>query len=197
MIVKGGELEGDDSPLTFRDVASARRFLRRFLRERSCIARLRDVLSSERVVTDLTRLDDRRIVDEFAKHLVSRRFRVVALDRPPLFAVPTGPEEATARPEEETSEEQAEEGAEGKPSRRPGVFPRDQTPGHWVRLLVVDDETDEPIPGVRLKVKLPSGEVGEPRTDRQGAIHIDDLSPGTLDILGILDDDALEVVVIE
>jgi hypothetical protein len=64
-------------------------------------------------------------------------------------------------------------------------------------LLVVDDETDEPIPGVRIRVKLPSGEVGTPRTDRRGTIHIGDLTPGTLDILEILDDDALEVIRIE
>jgi hypothetical protein len=62
---------------------------------------------------------------------------------------------------------------------------------------VVDDETDEPIPGVRIRVRIPSGEVGTPTTDRRGTIHIGGLTPGTLDVLEILDDDALEVVGID
>ncbi len=48
-----------------------------------------------------------------------------------------------------------------------------------------------------MRVKLPSGEVGTPRTDRYGAIYLYDLDPGTLDILEILDDEALEVVAME
>lgn len=45
-----------------------------------------------------------------------------------------------------------------------------------------------------MKVKLPSGKVGELSTDETGTIHIGDLTPGTMDILGILNSDALEVV---
>lgn len=188
LVVKGDELEEEDSPLTFRDELSAQSFLRGFLGERSSMTSLRDHLSRERVVADLSRLDDQRMIREFAKHLVSGRFRIISVGRiaPQVGWTPTGD---TAQRERETAEE--------RPPRRPAVFPEESTPLHWVQLLVVDDETDEPVPGVKMRVKLPSGRVTEPSTDQSGTIYIGDVDPGTLDILEILDDDALEVVRIE
>ncbi|GAF77424.1 unnamed protein product, partial [marine sediment metagenome] len=47
-------------------------------------------------------------------------------------------------------------------------------------VRVVDDETDEPVPGVALKITLPDGEEEVHTTDEQGTVEIDDLeAPGT------------------
>ena len=82
LVVKGDELEEEDSPLTFRDESSAQSFLRGFPRERSSMALLRSCLSRERVVGDLSRLDDQSVIRGFARYLVSGGFRVISLRRP-------------------------------------------------------------------------------------------------------------------
>jgi hypothetical protein len=153
------------------------------------MAGMRECLSREGTVGDLSRLDDAAVITELGKHLVSKRFRLVVVERPLLPGRSGGGGSAPARTQEETAEE--------RPTKRPPVFREARELRHWIRLMVLDDETGEPIPGVRIRVKLPSGEVGAPATDRRGIIHIGDLNPGTLDIQEILDDDALEVVRIE
>ena len=189
VLVRGHRLEGEGSFVSFPDEFSAHRFLRGFLRDPSSLARLRLHLLRWGLGADLSRLDDQGMIRELARHLLSGRLRVVRLERgpPPTSSGVSGG--VATQPEEKAPEE--------RPSRRPVVFPEDRQPRHWVRLLVVDDETDEPIPGVRIRVKLPSGEVGAPRTDSRGTIHIGHLTFGTLDILEILDDEALEVIRIE
>ena len=188
VFVKGHKLQGDDSPVPFPDEFSAKSFLRRFLRDEKGMTSLRNHLLRGGFTSEICRMDDQEVIGEFARHLVSGRIKVVRVwgdarpDRPALS------EGAAAQPEEV---------AEERPPKRPVVFPESRGPRNWVRLRIVDDETDEPIPGVVMRVKLPSGEVGRPRTNRHGTIYLDDLSPGTLDILEILDDDALEVVGIE
>jgi len=186
--VKGHKLREEDSPVSFPDEFSAHSFLRGFLQDPSSLTRLRTTLLRRGLGANLSRLDDHGMIKEFARHLVSGRIRVVRVDRglSPVHSVVS--EGAAAQPEEKTTEE--------RPPRRPVVFP-ESPPRNWVRLRVVDDETDEPMPGVVMRIKLPSGEVGKPRTDRRGTIYLDDLSPGTLDILEILDDDALEIVQID
>ncbi len=188
VILKGHIRQGDESLVPFPDEYAAKRFLRGFLRSPSGLTHLRNHLLRRGLVVNLSRLDDQEMIREFARHLVSGRIRVVRVDRghhPMSSGVSEG---AAAQPEEKTAEE--------RPPRRPVVFPESR-PRNWVKLRIVDDETDEPIPGVVLRVRLPSGETGKPRTDRRGTIYLDDLDPGTLDILEILDDDALEVVGIE
>ncbi len=188
-IVRGHKLREENSPLSFPDEFSAQSFLRGFLPDPSSLTRLRNHLLRRGLGANLSRLDDHGMIREFTRHLVSGRIRVVRVDRgsPPVHSVVS--EGAAAQPEEETAEE--------RPQRRPVVFPKSPGPRNWVKLRVVDDETDEPMPGVMMKIKLPSGEVGTPKTDRRGTIYLDDLSPGTLDILEMLDDDALEVVGID
>ena len=186
--MKGHRLREEHSPLSFPDEYSARSFLRGFLQDPSNLIRLRNHLLRRGLGANLSRLDDHGMIREFARHLVSGRIRIVRVRRGARPSRPALSEGAAAQPEK---------AAEERPPRRPVVFPESRGPRNWVRLRIVDDETDEPIPGVAMRVKLPSGEIGKPRTDRSGTIYLDDLSPGTVDILGILDDDALEVVGVE
>ena len=189
VMVHDHKLRGDDSAVSFPDEYSALTFLRGFLRDPYSLTRLRGHLLRRGLGANLSRLDDQGMVRALARHLISGRIRVVRKERRPPPGLSGGPEGAATQPEEKAAEE--------RPPKRPVVFPESPGPRNWVRIRVVDDETDEPIPGVALRIKLPSGEVGRPRTNRRGTIYLDDLSPGTLDILEILDDAALEVVGME
>lgn len=65
---------------------------------------------------------------------------------------------------------------------------------NWVAFQVVYDDTDEPVSGVDLKIKLPDGTANIYTTDAAGKIYIAGLPEGMCDIKEMLDNDALEVV---
>jgi hypothetical protein len=44
---------------------------------------------------------------------------------------------------------------------------------HWIELEIVDDETGEPVPGVRVSLRLPDGRSLEKTTNADGIIHVD------------------------
>ena len=64
-------------------------------------------------------------------------------------------------------------------------------------VRVVDDETGQPIAGVELTIRVPTGEVETDVTESNGMIRIDDLESGTCDILLMDDAEAYEVVRVE
>lgn len=72
------------------------------------------------------------------------------------------------------------------------VEPKQET--NWVAFQVLDDDTDEPVAGVKLKIKLPDGTANVYTTDGAGKIYISGLPDGMCDVEEMLDDDALEVV---
>jgi hypothetical protein len=82
-----------------------------------------------------------------------------------------------------------EEDDEAPPSR---LGPQEDL--HWIAVRVVDDETDEPLSGVPLKIELPDGRVVTRKTGGDGAVHFSDLEDGTCSIVEMPDEDALEVV---
>ncbi|MFN8549493.1 MAG: hypothetical protein U0527_16360 [Candidatus Eisenbacteria bacterium] len=63
----------------------------------------------------------------------------------------------------------------------------------WVRFKVVDEETKQPVAGVKLRIKLPSGEIQTAVTNAAGMIHLGGIDPGACDIVSMKDDAALEV----
>ena len=65
---------------------------------------------------------------------------------------------------------------------------------HWIKLQIVDDDTNEPVKGVSMKIKLPSGEVKQFKADSNGTIEIKGVPEGTWDIEEMIDSYALEVV---
>lgn len=44
---------------------------------------------------------------------------------------------------------------------------------HWIELEIVDDETGEPVAGMRVSLKLPDGRSLEKTTNADGIIHVD------------------------
>ena len=67
----------------------------------------------------------------------------------------------------------------------------------FITFQVLDDDNSEPVPGVKLEIRLPDGSLETFTTDSEGIIHIPNLEPGTCSIERMIDDDALEVVSIE
>lgn len=188
-IMEGQRLRREDAPLVFPDELSAHTFLRRFLRDPFSLAVLRNHLLEVAWESNLWRLDEHAMIREFARHLVSGRIRIVpALEREAPTRSPV-PHKAAGENQQEKQEE--------RPAKRPVVFAEASRPvetHNWIKLQVIDDETGAPLPGVPVKIKLPSGEVGTPKTDWKGVIEVYELPPGTLDILEMLDEEAFEVV---
>lgn len=63
----------------------------------------------------------------------------------------------------------------------------------WITIRVVEDKTGDPIPNVTLKVRLPDGKIDERRTRADGAVAIFEIDPGTCDVEGVFDPDAIRL----
>ena len=67
----------------------------------------------------------------------------------------------------------------------------------WIKFRVVDHDTDAPIPGVRLRIREPGEREREYTTRADGMIEINEIDPGTCDILEMTEAEVLEVVRVE
>jgi hypothetical protein len=65
---------------------------------------------------------------------------------------------------------------------------------NWIKFQVIDEDTNKPVPNVTLNLKLPGGVEKEYTTNSEGKIEINDLQPGTAEILSMKDEEAYEVV---
>jgi hypothetical protein len=72
-----------------------------------------------------------------------------------------------------------------------------KTETYWVRFQIVDDDTNDPLPNIRLRIRAPGRGSREYTTDGEGVIYLDGLPDGVCDIEQMLDDDAFEVVRVE
>lgn len=72
-----------------------------------------------------------------------------------------------------------------------------ETQKAWVRFRVLDDRTGEPLAGVRMLIREPSGLEREYVTRGDGMIEIHELSPGACDIVRIDSQPAFEVRSVE
>ncbi len=172
--------ESPGSSLIFNHETSAQNFLQGFITDPFSMMALRDLLDEDPLHTDPTRLEDQDIIQQVARQMVRGQVRVVVIAVRPTegLAVPYDP---TKTPVEEEEEE------EGPVEE---VAP---ATANWIKFQVVDEDTGEPVKDVTLKIKLPSDEVKEYKTDGSGTIEIQDLTPGSCEILEMRDEDALEV----
>ena len=67
----------------------------------------------------------------------------------------------------------------------------------WFGLKVVKDETDEPVPGVTFRVRLPDRSEISMITRADGSAEVHDIDPGACDILEMIDKDGWEVLSID
>jgi protocatechuate 3,4-dioxygenase beta subunit len=64
----------------------------------------------------------------------------------------------------------------------------------WIKIQILDDESGNPIEGVRLRLNITERGVEEHTTDANGRINIDGLQPGTFNIEAMMDEEAYEVI---
>jgi hypothetical protein len=133
---------------------------------------LREVLAAERAYTDITGLEAQDVLAELALYLVWGRVKVVphAISRAPIQAGIAGQAAAPAVEEER-------ELVAPTPNPTPP-----QIRVSWVKFRVIDDVTGAPIPGVTLRITLPSGRQNTYTTGADGLIAIDGIDPGTCDV---------------
>lgn len=169
-VVKGHRRAAADTILTFPDVYAARAFLLRFASDPWDMDTLRQILQDAQPFIKLGRVDNREVVRQLAHHLVSGRIRL-SMRREVLrygsggTAPPVGD-----RPETETPE-----------------TPPPETDLTWIRLQVVHDRTDQPLPGIALAVTLPDGSEGAYRTGAEGWVDIENIPPGTCSVACAID----------
>ena len=178
-IVPARELRPGEPTLRFSIDLSALDFLRRLV-----------ISVSNQVALRLFLLEDGRYLQLPGQMLTSELCRILAHDLdfgrikivPPVrHRYPAA--ELKPREAEESEEDEAPPGRLGPQEER-----------HWIAVRVVDDETDEPLSGVPLKIELPDGRAVTRRTGGDGTVHFSDLDDGSCSIVEMLDEDALEVV---
>jgi hypothetical protein len=156
------------------DAESARTLLRRFAGDPDAMRALRAFLADVGT-THVSRLTDDAVVEYVAQAVGRGRFAIV--ERP---TAPPPVVELEAQPEEEPE------------SPAPEAPPTPEKT--WIKFMVVDHATDQPISGVTLHIKLPSGETKEFTTTTAGLIYISNLDPGSCDVAAMIDAAAYEVV---
>lgn len=184
------EAEPGFIPVEFHSDFGCRQFIRRFLSEDLSMTAIRDMLGADGCVVDLSHLDDHRALEQLAARLLDGRFKlgICTLRRfRSSVLVARGTGSATVGADDAQAQDV---------TPPPPIAPAAPQTTQWIRFQVVDDATDEPIPGITLKVKLPTGQVQDLTTDADGMIEIKPVPAGTCDIEKMIDDAALEVVAV-
>ena len=194
-ILRSHELDSDDTPMEFGDRLLTLDLLRGFMHDPLNMVTLRSALAELIPVTDIFRLTDEEVLQQFAWQISRRYFELVLRveELPRLVGPGTSSDDSEA--DSETAAEEEAPATSAAPIAT--AVPEEEEETDWIEFRVVDDETDQPVSGIGLKIKLPAGETKDYTTDSNGIVHIDDLPPGTCDIVEITDPDASEVVQVE
>jgi hypothetical protein len=72
--------------------------------------------------------------------------------------------------------------------------PRTAEKQDWIEIVLLDDDTGDPLSGIPLDLVLPDGRSVRETTDGNGQIRLDELTAGTCEIAKILDEQGFEVV---
>lgn len=170
-----------DACLEFRDTSVALDFLRPWLDDPCSMLSLRALLAEDRGSIGVADLNDQEVLDQLAWCVVRGQVKIV----PQIARLHAGTSIASGMAEQPIA--RAAEATQR-------TVTTSQTTLSWIKFRVVDDETGQPVQGVKLKVRLPAGTVKEYTTNADGMVQIDDLPSGTCDIEKMLDADALEVI---
>ena len=199
-ILRLHERDAADVPMRFGDRLLTLDFLRVFMRDPMNMMTLRNALAEVFPVMDISRLTDDETLQRFSWQIADRYFELVLRVEGISHLVGVGAGESSEAGSEADSEAAggADETAQEAPVTSVPAAPiAPQEERDWIEFRIVDDETDLPMPGIELKIKLPTGETKDYTTDANGIVHIDDLTSGTCDIVEMTDPDASEVVRVE
>jgi hypothetical protein len=163
---------------TFSNTGSALSFLRDLQGDPFSMSVLRDLVVERHRASDLSNLDDKRLLEMVAWELESGRLRVAE-----VFRLLSLGGRAQAPVESDVGD---------APFAPPPPPPKDEKT--WVTFEVLDNETGKPVPGVTLEIKLPDGTTKKSKTDGSGLIEIKNITSGSCSIESMTDSDALEVL---
>ncbi len=186
----------DSRILEFPTESTALHFLYPFLTDPWNLLTLRQVLVEDLSYPDVTQLDDHAVLEQVAWHIVQGQIKIVqpfvasqlGIQTGIAKTVPLEPEEEETVPstrrtsQQERQDEPIVETTTAQETAVLAAAPVPQTTVSWIKFVVVDDATDEPISGVTLKITLPDGSQRDYTTKPDGMIEIYDIDPGTCNV---------------
>ncbi len=173
----------DDTVIPFDSDRAAFVYLRQLAWTPSNLAVLRRFLSETGGIHQARSVDDESLLAYIAARLASGQWYIIRPGRTEKRVTAGGRRPAT-KP--------------GKPT--PPTPPESAPPPSektWIKFEIVDDETGQPVSGVTLKVRLPDGQERTGTSNASGLIEFAEITPGTCDILKMIDSHTLEVVSIQ
>jgi len=170
-ILKAQERNPEDNLKPFRDRLSALEYLRPFGRDSLSMMSIRRILAENSFNGEFARLSDHQILELLADRLASGQFRILELpfEMPVWSPVEPEVEEEAAEPAAAVTLETA-----------------------WIRFEVVHDVTGEPIPDVKLKIKMPDSTEKDSTTGNDGTIEFRGIDPGSCEFASNIKDAKLE-----
>jgi len=171
----------DEQPLDFQNERDAFQFLIGMSQDEFNAAAIQSFAAEDIPILNMFAVGEPKVLAYIAANIVAGRFHVV---RAGAYQLPL----ATGG----RSTEPAEPAEPAEPEEPPP--PDEKT---WIRFEIRDDETNEPVSGVTLKVILPDGTPANKKSGPDGIIEWTDIDPGTCEIERMLDGDTLEVVSVE
>jgi hypothetical protein len=185
--------------LDFASADAAFEYLKRFVPDRLNMMVLRRLLADDQYSSyGIAEMDDHEVLRQLAYRLACGSIKLSEL------AAFTGtftrwarfepaPSMSATRPTEISEPTEAPRARPAASSRSPVTAP----PLTWIEFRVLDDDTGQPVSGVKLRLMLPDGTTGTYSTNAEGKVRFTDLIAGVVDLEQMLDDDALEVVHLE
>lgn len=146
----------------FRDKASALNFLYGFYNDHLNMITLRNMLRDSMSCINISRLDNFMILKQIAFRLASNQYKIAELP----FILPAWSDIITEMEKELTTT----------------VATTTSEDIAWIKFMVIDDETGNPISGINLKVKLPDGSQKDLSTKEDGFIEINGIEPGNCEV---------------
>jgi len=166
-------LSFDEAPrsgemMRLKDRSEAMVFLRAFSGDPLNVSVLRRALGEEIGYQRVNRLRDPQVVEHLAGCMCRGRIRVAVLSSSREVVKPRLVRDWTMH---------TKAMADDEPSSL-GPTAAERLTNQWIKLLVVDDATGQPIPRVSLAISLPGGTETDRQTDARGEIEIRDLASG-------------------
>lgn len=170
----------DEQPLGFDNERDAFHFLIGMAQDEFNAAAIQSFAAEDIPVLNMYAAGELRVLEYIAANIVAGCFQVV---RAGGYELPLHTGGRAAEPSEPDEPDQDE--------------PPAATEKTWIKFMIIDDETEEPVSGVTLKVILPDGTSANKKSGPDGLIEFDNIDSGTCEIERMLDGDTLEVVAVE
>jgi hypothetical protein len=151
--------------LELHDVAAARDYLARLLRDPLNLAAARRALGAAP--------PDDRIIDELAARIVAEGLQIVSCGDTLIAALQSTVSSSSSSTQDQTTPLQDEQAAQAAQETAPAAEEQ-----HWIEIELLDNEGN-PVAGEMYFVELPDGSKLSGRTDGQGRARVDGVDPGT------------------